>query len=229
MSPKTDPGPARVPLSKEAVLRAAIALADESGIDALSMRRLAEKVGVEAMSLYTHVKNKDEILDGIVDLVVSEIALPKGRDWKAAMRRRAISAHQVLLRHPWAAGLVESRMSLGGPGLRLCNAVLGELRQAGFPIELAYHAFLTLDSYIYGFTLQELSWPHAADQLPEAIAAVKPQISTREYPYLHEIMGYVLGSPKRAPVGPGSRGYDTDFEFGLDLILDALERARDEA
>src|SRR3984893_17897152 len=150
----------RMPLSRERVLPAAVAFADESGIGSLSMRKLGDALGVEAMSRYNHVANKDELLDGMVDLVFSEIDLPAGgADWKTAMRQRAVSARQTLARHPWAVGLMESRTSPGPATLRHHDAVIGSLRAAGFSIQMPAHAYSVLDSYIYGFALQEASLP----------------------------------------------------------------------
>ncbi len=212
----------RAPLSRERVLLAAIALADEAGIEALSMRKIAEEFGVEAMSLYNHVANKDEILDGIADLVVSEIRLPStGVDWKTAMRERAISAREVLLRHPWAPALLESRTSVSPVRLRYFNSVLRTLREGGFSMALAHNAFLTLDSYIYGFTLHEVSWPFEAEERAAAVEHFRPLVAESEYPYVLEVMGYVVEASARN----GAKGFAVEFEFGLDLILDGLERS----
>src|SRR6266480_8134261 len=160
----------RAPLSRDQVLQAAIALADEGGVGALSMRKLGQVLGVEAMSLYNHVASKGDLLDGMVDVVFSEIGLPAGDvGWKAAMRQRAVSAREALARHRWAIGLMESRGSPGPATLRHHDAVLGCLRQAGFSIELTAHAYSLLDSYIYGFALQEASLPFdSAEEAPEA-------------------------------------------------------------
>src|SRR6266849_8799761 len=150
----------RTPLSRERVLRAAVAFADESGIATLSMRKLGEALGVEAMSQYNHVANKDDLIAGMVDRVFSEVGLPSGgTEWKAAMRRRAISARAVLSCHRWAIGLMESRTSPGPATLRHHDAVIGSLREGGFSIEMAAHAFSVLDSYIYGFALQRRACP----------------------------------------------------------------------
>src|ERR1035437_3828631 len=150
----------RIPLSRERVLRAGVAFADESGIAALSMRKLGEALGVEAMSLYNHVANKDELLDGMVDVVFREIDLPGGgTDWKTAMRERAQSARQALGRHPWAIALMSTRTSPGSATLRHHDAVIGNLRAGGFSVPMAAHAFSALDSYIYGFALQEATLP----------------------------------------------------------------------
>src|SRR5216683_410890 len=211
----------RTPLSRERVLRAAVAMADESGIGALSMRKLGEALGVEAMSLYNHVANKDDLLDGMVDLVFSEIDLPSGgADWKTAMRQRAISARGVLSRHRWAIGLMESRTSPGSATLRHHDAVIGSLREGGFSIEMAAHAFSVLDSYIYGFALQEASLPfETAEETAEVAEMIFKQLPPEEYPYLTELTVEHVLQP----------GYDygNEYEFGLDLILEGLERARD--
>jgi AcrR family transcriptional regulator len=220
MATQTDPGPApRIPLTRRRILDAAVALADRDGVRSLSMRKLALELGVEAMSLYHHVANKDDLLDGMVDLVFGEIELPTGEaDWKAAMRRRAVSARAALRRHPWAIGLMESRSTPGPATLRHHDAVLGILRTAGFPVELAAHAYAVLDSYIYGFALQEAGLPF---QTPEELAAVGDtilsQLPAEELPYFTEIAVEHALQP----------GYDfgNEFEFGLDLILDGLDRA----
>jgi len=211
---------ARIPLSRERVLRAAVALADDSGIGSLSMRKLGDALGVEAMSLYNHVANKGDLLDGMVDFVFSEIDLPAGgADWKTSMRQRAISARQALARHPWAIGLMESRTSPGPATLRHHDAVIGSLRQGGFSIEMAAHAYSVLDSYIYGFALQEASLPFdTAEETAEVAEMIFRQLLPDEYPYLTELTVEHVLQP----------GYDygNEYEFGLDLILDGLERAR---
>src|SRR5438270_1645157 len=161
----------RIPLNRDRVLRAALALADEGGIEALTMRRLGQALGVEAMSLYNHVANKDDVLDGLVDAVFSEIDLPcDGGDWKTAMRRRAISAREVLGRHRWAIGLMESRANPGPATLRHHDSVLRCLREAGFSIAMAAHAYSALDSYIYGFALQQASLPFATGEQAAEVA-----------------------------------------------------------
>jgi AcrR family transcriptional regulator len=209
----------RAPLSRDQVLRAAVTLADEGGIGALSMRKLGQTLGVEAMSLYNHVASKGDLLDGMIDVVFSEIGLPsEDGGWKRAMRQRAISAREVLGRHPWAIGLMESRRTPGPATLRHHDAVLGCLRAAGFSVEMTAHAYSLLDSYIYGFALQEASLPlgtaEETAQVAQEIAGLMP---TGEYPHLAEMAtGYVLQ--------PGYQ-YGDEFEIGLDLTLDALERA----
>jgi len=209
----------RTPLSRERVLRAAVALADKSGIDSLTMRKLGDALGVEAMSLYNHVANKDDVLDGMVDLVFSEIGLPSGgTDWRTAMRQRAISAREVLSRHRWAIGLMESQSSPGAATLRHHDAVIGSLREGGFSIGMAAHAFSALDSYIYGFALQEASLPfETEEETAELAQTIMQRFPADEYPHLTELTVEHVLQP----------GYDygNEFEFGLDLILDGLERA----
>jgi AcrR family transcriptional regulator len=210
-------------LSTERVLLAAIILADRDGIESLSMRNLGQALGVEAMSLYNHVRNKEDILNGMVDVVFSEIDVPSSpTDWLTAMRQRAISARQALRRHPWAIGLMESRVQPGPATLRHHDSVLRNLRDAGFSIEMAAHAYSVLDSYIYGFTLNELSLPFDSSQNVAEVAGNILQESTmREYPYLAEMAIDRVMKP----------GYDygDEFEFGLDLILDGLKRHQDSA
>ncbi len=220
MATQTEPSvKRRAPLSRERVLLAAIALADAGGIESLTMRKLGQELGVEAMSLYNHVANKDDILDGIVDLVFGEIAFPAGQgDWKPAMRRRAISAHDALLRHPWSPSLMQSRTNPGPATLRHHDSVLGSLRKAGFTLVMAAHAVSVIDGYIYGFALQEINIPL---QSREQVAEVGQQILRQmagEYPHLAEMI-------TEHAMRPGYN-YADEFEFGLDLILDGLERLR---
>lgn len=208
----------RRPLSRERVLRAAVELADERGLAALSMRKLADRLGVEAMSLYHHVSNKDDMLDGMIDLVVEEIELPKpGDEWRTAMRSRAVSAHDVFARHEWAASLMESRTNPGHATLRYYDAVLGCLRRGGFPMALAAHAFSALDAYIYGFGMQEISLPFdGEEEVKEVAEALLEGFPVDLYPNLYEmIVDHALQ--------PGYN-YSDEFEFGLDLILDGFER-----
>jgi AcrR family transcriptional regulator len=210
-------------LGRERVLRAAIDLADRDGIESLSMRKLGQEVGVEAMSLYNHVRNKEDILNGMVDVVFSEIDVPSGpTDWVTAMRQRAISARQALLRHPWAIGLMESRAQPGPATLKHHDSVLRSLRTAGFSVDMAAHAYSVLDSYIYGFTLNELSLPlDNSTQIAEVAANIFRESPMNEYPHLAEM------AIERA-MKPGY-DYGDEFEFGLDLILDGLKRAQDRA
>jgi AcrR family transcriptional regulator len=213
----------RIPLTRERVLRAAVALADESGSESLSMRKLGEAVGVEAMSLYHHVASKVDLLDGMIDVVFGEIEPPSGgEDWKAAMRQRAISARRVLSRHGWAIGFMESRSSPGPATLRHHDAVIGCLRNAGFSIELAAHAFSVLDSYIYGFALQERSLPfHTPEETAELAQDILAGFPPDKYPHLAELTTQHVLRP--------GYDYDNEFEFGLDLILDGIERTSDKA
>jgi AcrR family transcriptional regulator len=182
------------------------------------MRRLGAELGVEAMSLYKHVANKEAILDGIVDLVVSEIEIPShGDDWKEAMRRRAHSARAVLTRHSWAIALMEGRGATGPAGLSYVNAILGNLRSAGFSIENAAHAFWLLDCYVYGHVIQETSMPiNSPEEATDSTAATNPDPGViEEYPHLVEI-----GDLARK----GVFSFDGEFAFGLDLILVALDK-----
>jgi AcrR family transcriptional regulator len=212
----------RVPLNRERVLRAALDLAD-TGMAALTMRKLGQALGVEAMSLYNHVASKEEVLDGLVDIVFSELELPcDAGDWKTAMRQRAISAREVLARHRWAIGLMESRTHPGPATLRHRDVVLRCLREAGFSIEAAAHAYSILDSYIYGFALQQMSLPfHSGEQAAKVAETILRQFPVDEYPYLTEIATEHVMKP--------GYSYANEFEFGLDLILDGLERVRDTA
>ena len=212
--------PKRTPLSRERVLRAAIALADERGAQELTMRKLAKELGVEAMSLYNHVANKTDLLDGMIDIVFSEIEAPTaGGDWKAELRKRAVSTRAALGRHPWAIGEMEGRSDHGPSNLRLHDAVLGCLRAAGFSIEMTVQAMSVQDAYIYGFALQQ------SDMTPETaedFAAVARQQmvdyaeALAEYPHLVEVVG--------GHVAQAGYDYDSAFLFGLDVILDGLER-----
>ena len=205
------------------MLETAVALADRHGIEWLSMRKLADELGVAAMSLYYYVPNKLDLVDGMIDIVFGEIEPPSlEHDWKTAMRRRALSTRQALNRHRWAVGNMEGRTTHGPANLRLHDAVLGCLRAAGFSIEMTVHAYSVQDAYIYGFALQETDM---ASETPDDFAA-EAQRQMREYeavlaeyPHLVEVVGgYVAQS-----------GYDyaKEFLFGLDLILDALDKRRD--
>ncbi len=208
-----------IPLSRERVLQEALQLVDEGGLESLSMRKLALQLGVQAMSLYNHVKNKDEIIDGIVDRVVSEIEVPRfDLDWKTAMRRRSTSAHEMLLRHPWATMPLVSRINVGPAMLSYINATLGCLHEAGFSLEMADHIWNVLDSHIYGFTLQELNFPVEAENYSEAAKTGLPLIPADQYPYMNKLTHAVI-----------EKRYDgiQDFEFGLELILNGLDRFRE--
>ena len=213
---KTKP---RVPLSRERVLGAAIALADEGGIEALSMRKLARELGVEAMSLYNHVANKDEILDGIIDVVAGEADLPSDDvDWKTAIRQSAISTRDVFLGHPWACGLWMSRQGGGSARLERGNWMLRTLREAGLSSDLTYHAYHIVESHILGFTAQQLNFPYEEEELAGMAETFLQQLPADEYPDFVEHV--------RQHLEP-HEGDEGGFEFGLDLILDGLERLRD--
>lgn len=209
----------QVPLSRERVLRAALRLADQGGIESLSMRKLAQVLGVKAMSLYNHVANKNDILDGIVDIVIGEIEVPDlATNWKTAMRRRAISAHEVLLHHPWSTMAIVSRINVGPANLRYVDATLGCLREAGFSFEMADYAWNAIDSHIYGFTLQELNFPFDAAEYSEVAEHYLSLLPADKYPYLNQLTHCVINGR-----------YDGvhDFEFGLELILNGLDKLRD--
>lgn len=213
------PSARRLPLSRERVMDCALELADESGIAALTIRSLAHRMGTKPMSLYHYVANKDEILDGIVDLVFSEIDLPSAdQPWQDEMRRRADGVRGALSRHPWAIGLLESRTSPGPATLRHHEATLGSLRAAGFSVQMTAHAYALLDSYIYGFALQEAALPFKGrDTAADMTTAIVERFSNGEYPHMVEIANDHVLKP----------GYDfaDEFIFGLDLILEGLSRA----
>jgi AcrR family transcriptional regulator len=212
--------PKRTPLNRERVLRAAIALADERGADELTMRKLAKELGVEAMSLYNHVANKTDLLDGMVDLVFTEIDAPAvGGDWKAELRKRAVSTRAALNRHRWAIGEMEGRTTHGPNNLRLHDSVLGCLRAAGFSIEMTVHGMSVQDAYIYGFALQQsdMSSETAEDFAAEAQRQMREYASAlADYPHLVEVVG--------GHVAQSGYDYDAEFLFGLNVILDRLEQ-----
>lgn len=210
---------ARAPLSRERALDVAMTLADSGGLEQLTMRRLAEALGVEAMSLYHHVANKDDILDGMVDRVFAEIELtPKTAAWKEAMRRRAFSVRAALSRHPWALRLMESRASPGPATLAHHDAVLGCLRNSGFSIPLTGHAYSVLDSYTYGFVHTEQNLPFQTPEETKTVAAeMMKHFPVDQYPHLVELAVQRVLQPGYA--------YGNEFSVGLELILDGLERA----
>ncbi len=211
---------ARVPLSRDRVLRAGLALADEHGLEWLSMRKLGQALGVEAMSLYHHVTNKDDLVDGMIDLVFAEIEFPVDGEWQAAMRARAVSVREVLGRHRWANGLMESRSTPGPANLRHHDDVIGCLRRAGLPVALVAHAYSLLDSYTYGFAMSDRALPfESPEQVAELAQAILARFPVDEYPHLAELTFEHVLKP----------GYDygKEFAFGLDLLLDGLRRAGD--
>ncbi len=205
------------------MLRAALALADASGLERLTMRRLGQKLRVEAMSLYNHVASRDDIVDGMVDLVFSEIDPPAtGTDWRTAMRQRGISVRDALLRHRWATGLMESRASPGPANLRHHDAVIGNLRANGFSMAMAAHAYSLLDSYIYGFAQTQMNLPfESTAEIADMAQDMLRAFPINAYPNLADFITEHAMKP----------GYDfaDEFEFGLDLILDGLQRALDPA
>jgi AcrR family transcriptional regulator len=211
---------ARAPLTQELVLRAAVQLADREGIASLTMRRLARELEVEAMSLYHHVADKADLLDGMVDLVFLDIDPPTATgDWRSALRTRAASARAALREHPWAIGLMESRAAPGEATLRHHDAVLGCLRAGGLSVRMAAHAYSLLDSYIYGFALQEASLPFQGGEEAAAVAsAIFDQLPAGEYPHL-------AGLTREVVLQPGY-DYGDEFDFGLTLILEAIDQLR---
>jgi len=224
MAERLTEDPAERPrLSRERVLQGAIAVADGGGLDSLTIRSLARSLGVKPMSVYHYVANKDEILDGIIDLVFSEIELPSvDGDWRAEIRSRANSARRVLRAHPWAIGLMESRTSPGPATLRHHDAVIATLRGAGFSPALTAHAYALLDAFVYGFALQEAGLPFEGTGTGTVADVAEPiieQFTTGDYPHLVEMATNHYLQP----------GYDfgDEFHWGLDLILDALERRHD--
>jgi AcrR family transcriptional regulator len=208
----------RAPLSRAAVLRKALQMADKTGIESLSMRRLARALGVEAMSLYNHVASKEDMLDGLVELVAGEIEVPApGGPWKATMRQRAISAHGVLMRHPWATMLFVSRVNIGPNMLRYVDATIGCLREAGFSYPMADHAWNALDAYIYGFTLQKLNFPLDPSEYASAAAQFLHLIPVERFPHLNGMSQEVIA---------GRHDGMHQLERGLELLLDGFERMR---
>jgi AcrR family transcriptional regulator len=216
----------RLPLTRERVVRAAIALADDDGIEALSMRKLARDLGVEAMSLYNHVKNKDDLVDAMVDLVVREIELPADPEWETAIRRCAVSAYDTFLRHPWACSLVMAPRDLRmeeNPRLRYMDWLLRRLDEAGFSPELTYRGYHALDSHILGFTMWHLGHSAGGDDLTggrdpaDFIAELVPRLTAAGYPHLAEHAEQHVSAPWTETL--------REFEFGLDLILDGLKKA----
>ncbi|MFJ8162251.1 TetR/AcrR family transcriptional regulator C-terminal domain-containing protein [Streptomyces sp. NPDC096136] len=219
MAPRSTRPQSREPLTRQRVLHAAVGLADAGGLATLSMRKLGEAIGVEAMSLYNHVANKEDLLDGMVDLVFGEIELPApSEEWRPAMRRRAIDMRLALARHPWAIGLMESRSTPGPATLRHHDAVLGCLRRGGFSLAMTAHAVSVLDSYIYGFALQEKGLPFGSPEETADLAdAIMSGFGDGEYPYLAEIATAHVMRPGYC--------FGDEFAYGLDLILDGLRQA----
>ena len=210
----------RTPLTRERVLQTAVRRADASGIESLSMRKLGQELGVEAMALYHHFANKEDLVNGMVDLVFGEIELPASAgNWRTAMRQRAIAVRDALLRHRWAIWLMESRRRPGIANLRHHDAVIGSLRAGGFDIAMAAHAYSLLDSYIYGFALTKMNLPfESSDDIAEVAQSMLEPFTPDEFPNMVEILTDHVMKP----------GYNhgDEFEYGLDLILDGLEMVR---
>ena len=221
MAPRALPtGVIRKPLSRKRVLRAAIAHADKLGLEELSMRKLAEALHVAPMALYRHIANKDDLIDAMIDVVFTEIELPaRDAEWRTAMRQRAISVRDALERHRWAIGLMESRLHPGPANLRHHDAVLGNLRAAGFSVEMTAHAYSVLDSYIYGFALTKMNLPFedGRGDVPDIAESMLEPFPANTYPNLVEFI-------TEHAMKPGYH-YGEEFEYGLDLILDGVERA----
>jgi AcrR family transcriptional regulator len=214
---------ARVPLSRERVLRAAVALADAGGVESLSMRKLAQQLGVVPMALYRHVANKDELLDHMVDVIVGEIdPPPAGAGWKAAIRQRVLSARRALLRHPWASQVIESRANPTPAVLAYMDSMIGAFRAGGFSIDLTHHAMHAMGSRLLGFS-QEL-FDDTTNVAPEHQAAMLRELAG-SYPNITELVSAITHD-EASVVGPGCDD-QFEFEFALDLLLDGLERLRD--
>ncbi len=211
----------RQPLSRDRVLDGAVALADRIGALSLTIRKLADELGTKPMTIYHHVANKDAILDGMVDRVFAEITLPpEGLPWKAAVRVRCVSARDVLGRHPWATPLMESRSQPGAETLGHHDAVIGTFRRGGLSIGLTAHAYAIIDSYVYGFALQEATLVTEADtHIADVTQDMLAQQMMATFPHLTELATEHVLRP----------GYDfgSSFEYGLDLLLDGLETAAD--
>ncbi|MGI9649426.1 MAG: TetR/AcrR family transcriptional regulator C-terminal domain-containing protein [Acidimicrobiia bacterium] len=218
------PADQRAPLSRERVLRAAVQLADHGGIEAVSMRKVGNQLGVEAMSLYNHVANKEEMLDGMVDLVVGEIDQSQDADdWQPAMRQRVLAAREVMVRHPWAAGVIESRINMSATMLQYMDSAVGILLRGGFSLDLAHHALHALGSRILGFNQELFDDSEGLEESPE-VAALMMQQMTEEYPNISAMIGEV--SHEGEPIGGKGCDDQVEFVFGLDLLLDGLEARR---
>jgi AcrR family transcriptional regulator len=202
-------------LSRARILEAALRLADEDGIEAVSMRRIGQAMDVEAMSLYKHVAGKEDILDGISDLVMLEVDVPgRGVPWRTALRQSALSTHHALMRHPWASVVLESRADPGPARLRYLDAVVSILLDAGFSLPDVARAFSAVDSHIYGFTLMILAWPYDLRDQPDRAEILIDETFGDTFPGLKAMAELALTGP----------GVPVEVEFGLDLILDGLER-----
>jgi AcrR family transcriptional regulator len=213
MATQTEP---RLPLSRDRILRAALERADEAGIDALTMRKLGQSLGFEAMSLYNHVANKDDLLRGIIDLVLDETEPPSpDGDWSDAIRTSAISVHSALTRHPWACPLLMSPRYIRPARLTYMDSLLGRLRDAGFSADETYHAYHVLDAHIFGFSLWQANHSYNAVQIADMSAELERMVPADAYPHLHE--------HGRQHIAEGPLHDVSAFELGLDLILGGLE------
>jgi AcrR family transcriptional regulator len=228
MAPQTDaPTQPRIPLSRERVLEAAVALADEGGIEAVSMRKLGQQLGVEAMSLYNHVANKEDLLDGMVDNVLEEVDFSEGgSDWKSAMRHQMMSARQVMIRHPWAPKVIETRTTMSAPMMQYMDRIIGNFIEGGLSIELTHHAMHALGSRILGFSQEMFDDSEAMEQDPQ-VAAVMMQQMAAAYPNISALISQI-NHDEAEIIGSGCDD-NLEFVFAVDLILDGLERLRDSA
>jgi AcrR family transcriptional regulator len=219
MATTTEP---RLPLSRDRILQAALELVDEGGIESLTMRKLGQALGFEAMSLYNHVANKDDVLGGILDLVLGESEPPSpAGDWDAAIRTSAISVHEALRRHPWSCTLLMSPGHARPARTRYMDLLLGRLREAGFSAEMTYSAYHVLDGHIFGFSLWETSHTYSPAQMSDMVATFAQTITADAYPYLHE--------HAQQHFSEGPRREVSAFELGLDLIVDGLKKIRETA
>jgi AcrR family transcriptional regulator len=217
MATTTEP---RLPLSRERILKAALELADQGGIESLTMRKLGQVLGFEAMSLYNHVANKDGVLDGILDLVLAETEPPSPTGaWDTAIRESAISVHDALRRHPWSGTLVMSPGRVRPARLRYMDSLLGRLREAGFSAQTTYHAYHVLDGHIFGFSLWEASHTYTDEEVSDFVERFTNTITPEAYPYLHEHGEQHFNEGPHQDVSA--------FEFGLDLIVDGLKKIHD--
>lgn len=219
--------PLRTPLNRNLIVKTAIEFADQFGIDPLSMRSLGRQLNVEAMSLYKHVRNKEDLLDGMADSVIAEFGFPN-RDvgWQESMRAIAGNIRTTLLRHKWAAGLVSSRIAPSEARFRRTDAILALFAQDGVSVELAYRAILMLDSFVFGFVFQEVSFPFEADQQHEIANALSLHSTMKNFPHLSHLLQTLATRQNREAIKPSEVNLESDFRFGVDLLLDGIETQR---
>jgi AcrR family transcriptional regulator len=209
----------RAPLTRDRILRAALKLADADGIEALSMRKLGQKLGFEAMSLYNHVANKDDLLDGILDLVLAETEPPTtSGEWDEAIRKSAVSVHDALRRHPWSCPLLMEARRMRPARLRYMDLLLGRLREAGFSADTTYHAYHVLDGHIFGFALWETGHTYTPEEVSSLTERFAHVITPEDYPYLLEHAKQHMDDSAHSDVSA--------FELGLDLIVAGLKKMR---